>query len=150
MWELEQGERAAGDEADDHENNTFHHDCHFDSRFAVRPTGGGQAGRGDEYPARRGRGPSVTCAEEIERSRPVAGLFVCVTCRDEPSDECPDSCAMSHVEELPPVRDDYWPLCSCCCLAVRFLRRWCPLSFSVAPRAGSGSASGGAGLTDLV
>jgi hypothetical protein len=44
----------------------------------------------------------------------MGGVFVCLACRDEPGDDCGDTCAMSFVHELPPVWDDFWPTCSCC------------------------------------
>jgi hypothetical protein len=46
--------------------------------------------------------------------RPSYGLFICQTCRDEPSDDCGDSCAMEWPDELAPVGFEYWPACKCC------------------------------------
>jgi hypothetical protein len=44
------------------------------------------------------------------------GLFVCITCRDTPGDECGDSCSFRWVDWLPPLweDDDAWPVCKCC------------------------------------
>jgi hypothetical protein len=41
-------------------------------------------------------------------------LYICETCRDEPSDECGDACATEWPDELAPVHSVYWPTCRCC------------------------------------
>lgn len=56
----------------------------------------------------------MTWAGQIEASRPVGGRYVCIPCRDEPTDECGDHCGTRQVHELPPVITEWWPTCSCC------------------------------------
>ena len=44
-------------------------------------------------------------------------LFRCMSCADDPGDDCSDLCACEWADELPPLwadEDDYWPLCRCC------------------------------------
>jgi hypothetical protein len=43
------------------------------------------------------------------------GVFVCLACRDEPSDECGDSCGTPWPDYMPPMDcEEFWPLCGCC------------------------------------
>jgi hypothetical protein len=39
--------------------------------------------------------------------------FYCVTCRDEPGDQCGDECECAVADVLPPIFEDL-PLCACC------------------------------------
>lgn len=42
------------------------------------------------------------------------GVFVCETCRDNPSETCNDFCGDEWADELPSLADDFWPVCRCC------------------------------------
>ena len=42
------------------------------------------------------------------------GVFECKTCQESDDDACGDHCFVSWPDELPPLGDDYWPMCKCC------------------------------------
>jgi hypothetical protein len=46
----------------------------------------------------------------------------CPKCVEDPSEACSDYCEMSHVQELPPLWDDNWPVCECCHRPMTLLR----------------------------
>jgi hypothetical protein len=44
-----------------------------------------------------------------------AGVYICVSCRDNPRESCGDYCGMEQVRELAPLwLIDGYPACECC------------------------------------
>jgi hypothetical protein len=54
------------------------------------------------------------------------GVFVCETCRDEPSKDCSDYCGVEYADELPPLWADLIP-CKCCGADVHLVAPLAPL-----------------------
>jgi hypothetical protein len=52
-----------------------------------------------------------------------AGVYICVSCRDNPDDACGDYCEMEQLRELLPLGlIDGYPACDCCGKTMHLLR----------------------------
>jgi len=51
-----------------------------------------------------------------------AGVYICLSCRDNASEDCNDYCAMEQVRELPALWLEGFPPCECCGRVMHLLR----------------------------
>ncbi len=47
---------------------------------------------------------------------PKYAVYVCESCRNDPSEDCSDACGEVFADDLPPLWTglDVWPQCKCC------------------------------------